>query len=91
MANIDVLEIIAMSTTKSISSTSVQNSFGKILSDVVQNNTRYIIKRHNIGQAIILSISEFDTLVNNHVEQRKLQKYLRELSSVYDIGEAIKE
>ena len=40
--------------TKTIASTAAQNNFGQILDDVSQHNTRYIIKRRNSSQAIIL-------------------------------------
>jgi prevent-host-death family protein len=85
------LEIIAMTTTKAIASTDAQNNFGQILSDVIQNNTRYIIKRRNLPQAIILSLSDFEQLLTNHNEQRKMVNMVREIAPVYRLGEKIEE
>ena len=41
--------------TKSISSTTAQNNFGRVLDDVTHHNTRYIVARRGIPQAIILN------------------------------------
>ena len=78
-----------MSTSKTIASTEVQNNFGLILTDVVQNNTRYIIKRHNLSQAIILSLADFEQLLTNQKEQDKMAQVVRELAPTYKIGETI--
>jgi PHD/YefM family antitoxin component YafN of YafNO toxin-antitoxin module len=78
--------------TKLVASTEAQNNFGRVLDDIVQNSTRYIIRRRNASQAIILSISDFESiLVANETERKKLEKVIRELSPVYSIGEAISE
>ncbi len=78
-----------MATTKSIASTDAQNNFGQILNDVIQNHTRYVIKRHNSPQAIILSLSDLEQLLTNQAEQRKMVNVVRELSPVYRLGEEI--
>jgi PHD/YefM family antitoxin component YafN of YafNO toxin-antitoxin module len=78
-----------MSTSKTIASTEVQNNFGLILTDVVQNNTRYIVKRHNLPQAIILSLTDFEQLLTNLKEQGKMAQMVRELAPSYKFGEAI--
>ncbi|MBM3151843.1 MAG: type II toxin-antitoxin system Phd/YefM family antitoxin [Chloroflexi bacterium] len=78
-----------MSTSKTIASTEVQNNFGLILTDVVQNNTRYIVKRHNLPQAIILSLTDFEQLLTNQKEQGKMAQMVRELAPSYKFGEAI--
>ncbi|RPJ57413.1 MAG: type II toxin-antitoxin system Phd/YefM family antitoxin [Dehalococcoidia bacterium] len=78
-----------MAATKSIASTEAQNNFGQILNDVIQNNTRYIIKRRNLSQAIILSLSDFEQLLTNHTEQRKMVNVVRELAPIYSLGEEI--
>jgi PHD/YefM family antitoxin component YafN of YafNO toxin-antitoxin module len=83
------LEIFAMSLTKTIASTETQNNFGKILNDVIQNNTRYIIKRRSLPQAIILSLSDFEQLLTNHSDQSKMIATVRELAPVYKLGEEI--
>lgn len=75
--------------TKTISSTDAQNNFGKILDDVIQNNTRYILKRRSSPKAIVLSLSDFQRLVNNVDEQIKLTRLISEMSSSYELGETI--
>lgn len=77
--------------TKAIASTEVQNNFGRILNDVIQNNTRYVIKRHNLPQAIMLSLSDFEQLLTNYSEQHRMVSVVRELTPVYSLGEAIIE
>ncbi len=78
-----------MATSKTIASTEVQNNFGLILSDIVQNNTRYIIKRHSLPQAIILSLADFEQLLTNQEEQDKMAHMVRELVPAYKFGETI--
>lgn len=78
-----------MATSRTIASTEVQNKFGLILTDVVQNNTRYIVKRHNLPQAIILSLTDFEQLLTNQKEQGKMAQMVRELAPAYKFGEAI--
>ena len=75
--------------TKAIASTEAQNNFGRILNDVVQNNTRYVIKRHDLPQAIILSLTDFEQLLTNQDEQRKMVNMVHELTPVYSLGEDI--
>ncbi len=77
--------------TKTIASTKAQNNFGRILNDVIQNNTRYVIKRRNLPQAIILSLNDFEELLTNHNEQNKMVNIIRELTPVYSLGEIIPE
>ncbi len=78
--------------TKLIASTAAQNNFGRVLDDVVQNSTRYVIQRRNSSQAIILSISDFENILSaKDSERSKLEKLIRELSPVYIIGESVEE
>lgn len=78
--------------TKLVASTEAQNNFGRVLDDIVQNGTRYVIRRRNASQAIILSITDFENiLLANESERKKLEKVIRELSPVYSIGESIAE
>lgn len=88
MSKIANLEII-MAISKTIASTEVQNNFGLILSDVIQNNTRYIIKRHGLPQGIILSLADFEQLLTDQKEQDKMAHMIRELAPAYKFGEAI--
>jgi len=76
--------------TKSISSTEAQNNFGRILDDVIQNDVRYIIKRRNASQAIILNLADFGQLLTaDETKRREIGEMIRELSPVYDLGEAV--
>jgi len=77
-------------TTKTIPSTEAQNNFGRILDDVVQNDTRYIIKRRNTSQAILLSLSDFERLLAaGEGEREEIGNVIRELSPAYDFGETV--
>jgi len=76
--------------TKTIPSTEAQNNFGRILDDVIQNGTRYVIKRRNISQAILLSLPDFERLLAaGEGERRKVGNIIRELSPVYNLGETV--
>ena len=80
-----------MTTTKTIPSTDAQNNFGQILNDVIQNHTRYIIKRRNLPQAIVLSLSDFEQLLTNNNEQVRMANLVRELAPVYSLGEEVEQ
>lgn len=76
--------------TKLIASTEAQNNFGRILDDVVQNETRYIIQRRNSSQAIILSLADFEALLlAAESDRKKLKTTIRELSPTYLFGAQI--
>ena len=75
--------------TKTIASTEAQNNFGRILNDVILNHTRYVVKRRNAPQAIILSLSDFEQILTNQAEQRKMTHIVRELTPVYSLGETV--
>lgn len=75
--------------TKTISSTQAQNNFGRILDDITQNNTRYVVKRRDAPQVILLSVSDFQALLSNQSEQDKLGKIIRELRPEYHLGETV--
>jgi prevent-host-death family protein len=83
------LEKIAMNETKTIPSTDAQNNFGQILNDVVQNNTRYVIKRRTIPLAIVLSLSDFEQIMASQDERQKMTHVVQELGHVYSLGETI--
>ena len=79
-------------TTKTIPSTQAQNNFGRILDDVIQNDTRYVIKRRNTPQVILLSLSDLERLLTaNEIERKEIRNVIRELSPVYDLGETVKQ
>ncbi len=76
--------------TKTIPSTEVQNNFGRILDDVIQNDTRYVIKRRNISQAILLSLPDFERLLAaSEGEREEIGNVIRELSPIYNLGETV--
>lgn len=77
--------------TKTIASTEAQNNFGRILDDIVQNNTRYVVKRRNLAQAVIISLADFEQLLTDTSEQQKMAKIVRELAPTYRLGEALGE
>lgn len=77
--------------TKTISSTQAQNNFGRILDDVVQNNVRYIVQRRKNSQAIIMSLGEFEALLEDHSAQQKMKSLVREVSPVYSLGHSIEK
>lgn len=78
--------------TRLVASTEAQNNFGRVLDDVVQNGTRYIIRRRNASQAILLSIADFESLLSgDEIERHKLGKVVRELSPSYSLGESIED
>ena len=75
--------------TRTIASTQAQNHFGQVLDDVIQNDTRYVIKRRGISQAIILSLADFEELLANEHERGRMENVIRELRPVYNLGETI--
>jgi prevent-host-death family protein len=90
LANITNLEVRV--TTKTIPSTEAQNNFGRILDDAIQNGTRYVIKRRNTPQAVLLSLSDLERLLTaNEIERKEIRNVIRELSPVYDLGETVKQ
>ena len=90
LANITNLEVSV--TPKTIPSTEAQNNFGRILDDAIQNGTRYVIKRRNTPQAVLLSLSDLERLLTaNEIERKEIRNVIRELSPVYDLGETVKQ
>lgn len=78
--------------TKLIASTEAQNNFGRVLDDVVQNRTRYIIRRRNISQAIIMSVADVEQLLaGGDKERRQLERIIHETRPTYSIGDAISD
>lgn len=78
--------------TKTISSTNAQNNFGRILDDVIQNDSRYIIKRRGLPQAILLNLSDFERLLaSNDRERLAVGRLLREIGPMYQLGETVDE
>ena len=78
-------------TTRTISSTEAQNNFGRVLDDIVQHKTRYIVKRRNLPQAVIISLSDFEQLLANQDERKKMLATVQEITPTYNLGESIEE
>lgn len=76
--------------TKTIASTPAQNNFGQILDDVIQNDTRYVIKRRGLPQAVILSLSDLERLLMDEAERSRMENVVRELRPVYGLGDMVK-
>lgn len=76
--------------TKTITSTEAQNNFGRVLDDVVQNSARYVVRRRNQAQVILLSLPEFERLLTSSDSERmQVSNVLRELAPVYDLGRKV--
>lgn len=79
-------------TVKMIASTEAQNNFGRVLDDVIQNGIRYVIRRRNNAQAIILSLADFEAILAKSDPQREeISRFLREITPNYSIGVSIQE
>ncbi|MFC1529563.1 type II toxin-antitoxin system Phd/YefM family antitoxin [Gemmatimonadota bacterium] len=76
-------------TSKTITSTQAQNNFGQILQEVVQRNTRFIIKRHDVAQAVLISLTDMESLLTEGAHQGPMVDMLREVSPKYLIGEEL--
>jgi PHD/YefM family antitoxin component YafN of YafNO toxin-antitoxin module len=76
-------------TIKSIGSTEAQNNFGRVLDDVTLNRARYIVKRRGVPQVIILSFDDFDYVLRDDSERRRMGSVLRDLRPQYRIGEVV--
>lgn len=87
LANLEKTIVPVVSRT--ITSTEAQNNFGQILNDVIQNRTRYVIKRRNAPQAILLSLADFEQILLSQNEQGVLVHMIHELTPVYQLGEPI--
>ncbi len=75
--------------TKSISSTQAQNNFGQVLDDVTHNNTRYIINRRGIPQAIVLSFEDLTHVLTDESKRKQMDVVLKELRPEYRLGQVI--
>jgi len=85
LAKIDVMEVRVA--TKLISSTEAQNNFGRLIDDVVQYGTKYVIQRRGVSQAVVLSIREFDELLSaNNARRSKTAGMFRQFSPRSSLG-----
>lgn len=76
--------------TKSISSTEAQNNFGQVLNDVAQNRTRYVVQRHGVPQAVILSFDDFSHVLDSKAERQEMHAILREVRPEYRLGRVLR-
>lgn len=74
---------------KTIASTETQNNFGRILDEMVQYQTSYVVTRRNIPQAIMVSLYSLERLLENEDERNNLLRLLQTLSSAESLGETI--
>jgi len=74
---------------KSISSTTAKNNFGQVLEDINQNHVQYVIERHGIPKAVLISLEEFSNLLSNDKDRRQFQSILREIRPQYHIGQPL--
>lgn len=74
---------------KFIISTDAQNNFGRLLDDVSENHTRYVIKRFGHPKAVMISLDDFENLLENESEGHKYLRIIRESRPGYVLGEAI--
>lgn len=79
----------AVMITKSVSSTQAQNNFGKVLEDVTQNHTRYIVERRGTPQAVIISFEDFAKVLKDANERRQIGEIIRELQPKYGLGQVV--
>lgn len=78
--------------TKLIASTDAQNNFGRVLDDLVQNSTRYIVRRRNVAQVIILSVADLEKILSgDDVEHQKLGRIIQETRLAYSVGESLSD
>lgn len=76
--------------TKRIASTEAQNNFGRVLDDIVQNNTRYIVQRRNVSQVMMLSIGDLERiLAGDEHERKRLEKIIHETRPTYSMGNEV--
>jgi prevent-host-death family protein len=76
-------------TTKAVSSTKAQNNFGQVLDDVMRNHTRYVIERHGIPQAILVSLDDFAQVLNDENKRREINSLVKEIRPKYHLGQVV--
>lgn len=74
---------------KFIISTEAQNHFGRLLDDVAENHTRYVIKRFGHPKAVVISLDDFEKLLSSESEGHKVLEIIRESRPGYVLGETI--
>ena len=73
---------------KTINSTQAQNNFGRLLEDVSENGTQYLLQRFGRIKAVLIPLSDYRYLM----EQREKEgDILREVSTMYSLGQVKSE
>jgi prevent-host-death family protein len=76
-------------TTKSISSTQAQNNFGRVLDEVSQRRTRYIVERRGVPQAMILSLDELAATLADQKERERMMRVVTRVLPDYPLGRVV--
>jgi len=71
---------------KKISSTEVQNNFGRVLDDIAFNRSRYVVDRRGTARAVILGVEDFTSILRDEGEREQIGLVLEEVSPKYQIG-----
>lgn len=74
---------------KKISSTEVQNNFGRVLDDIALNRTRYIVDRRGTAQVVIVGVGDFASLLRDEDERRQLGLVLDRVQFQYEVGQPL--
>jgi prevent-host-death family protein len=69
---------------KTINSTEAQNNFGRLLDDVAEKGTQYLIQRFGKVKAVVIPLGDFRRLVGQNDQAIRL---LRESGPEYSLGQ----
>lgn len=76
---------------KMVSSTEAQNNFGRVLDDITQKGTRYVVLRRGQPQVIMLDIADLAAILDGQYQRDGLYSVLQEMQPIYDIGTTVNE
>ena len=74
--------------TRTILSSEAKTHFARLLDDVFNNRTRYIIQRFNAPRAVLISIADFKALLATEGQDLPV---LRESDVEYEVGRSASE
>jgi len=80
--------MITRSQTRTILSSEAKTHFARLLDDVFNNGTRYIIQRFNAPRAVLISLADFKTLLAAEGQEFPA---LRESGAEYEVGRSASE
>lgn len=69
---------------KTINSTQAQNNFGRLLDDVTEQGTRYLVQRFGKVKAAIVPLDDFRCLLG---QDDAVAHLLRETNTIYSLGQ----